>query len=73
MKHCRKMKLVDCNDNTSSITDVSHHVEDEFLKNPHLLSNLDVEMKKIIERNNIPDYDKWIMYNEVLRRYLFFC
>lgn len=77
MKYCRKMKLVDCDENlpeinSESIQRVICTNEDDFYKNPHILSNLDKEMEKIIHQSNISDYDKWLLYNETLRRYLYF-
>lgn len=69
------MRLVDFNEDTTNNTiprEGLPNSEDEFLKKPHVLSILDNEMEKIMQQTNIPDYDKWILYNEVLRRYLFF-
>lgn len=77
MKHCRKMKLVNCDDyvpniSTERIQKIICTTEDDFYKKNHILPILDKEMEKIIHQTNIPDYDKWLMYNEVLQRYLFF-
>lgn len=37
---------------------------------PNTLSLLDQEMKSVLNNKNISDYEKWLLYNQTLQRYL---
>lgn len=75
MKHAKKMKLVECNDNddTTSSTNIrvslSKPLADGGYTKPFHLFNLDCAMRKILEEN-IPDREKWKLYYQTLNKYL---
>lgn len=82
MKHCRKMVLVDydqevekvnkiLNDKqtTESVPNINHKLSDEA--SSITLSVLDSDMNNILNQKNLSDIDKWKLYSKVLERYLF--
>lgn len=77
MKHARKMKLVDVNtaeasESTVNLTNVIKTTNELPGDTNHdALSFLDQHMAKILESNNLSDFDKWTQYNQALIRYLY--
>lgn len=72
MKYAKKMKLVDIDDVTHSSSGPSNHSmpsDDNFIT-PRILSLLDNAMNDILNRSDVDDGEKWILYNQSLQRYL---
>lgn len=72
MKYAKKMKLVDIDDAIPSSTVHLHQkipTDDEFSAS-RTLSILDSSMNEIMNRQDIDDGEKWILYNQILQRYL---
>lgn len=51
---------------------LAHNVKDEDYSATHTLQNLDTEMKNILSDNATDINQKWMLYREVLQRYLGF-
>lgn len=72
MKYAKKMKLVDIDD-VSSQPAVHHHqtlLTDDKFASTCTLSTLDNSMNEILNRSDIDDGEKWILYNQILQRFL---
>lgn len=78
MKHVKKMRLVECTEDNQN-----HHqqqlpnihtygVKDEEVSVPHTLQNLDKEMENILDDTTTDINEKWVLYHQVLQRYLGF-
>lgn len=72
MKFAKKMKLVDIDDisHHSPVQSVSPLPSDEDFVAPRILSILDNSMNSILNRNDMNDGEKWILYNQTLQKYL---
>lgn len=62
MEYAKKMVLV-----TPEVFERINQVNEV---QPNTLSLLDNEMKEVLGNNNISDYEKWGIYNQILQRYL---
>lgn len=72
MKYAKKMKLVDIDDAGSHQSNnlyQNNQSDDKFLE-PRTLSILDASMNEILSRNDMPDSEKWILYNQTLHKFL---
>lgn len=72
MKYAKKMKLVDIDEATSHQSHDSHHTlqSDTNFVAPRTLSLLDRAMNDILNRCDIPDNEKWMIYNQTLQKFL---
>lgn len=70
MKHAKKMILVEApNEEREVLTIIKDY--NDILK-PNTIPDLDKDLKNILNRNDIDDREKWMLYNQSLQRYLFF-
>lgn len=73
MKFAKKMKLVELeNDISNQYHQPDNLLLDENYTKPKILSKLDALMTQILQRKDITDNDKWLMYKQALHRYLHF-
>lgn len=75
MKYTKKMRLVECSENNNSYS--IEPTSTTFMKNedysaPRTLQSLDKEMESILNDDTIDIDQKWILYHQVLQRYLTF-
>lgn len=71
MKHTKKMKLIEIDDNNiSSYSNNNSCVDDENYSKPRTLSSLDNIMNEILRAPIISDADKWVLYSQALQKYL---
>lgn len=70
------MMLVEAPEETETNTQTKYVIRRDNDPQSYLRSetipNLDSELKEILEQRDIPDRQKWQMYNQTLQRYLFF-
>lgn len=73
MKFTKKMKLVECDDESATINQYSQQLnnDSEYTK-PRVLSKLDTIMSQILYRKDIADSEKWKLYTQMLQRYQHF-
>lgn len=67
------MRLIDIDDTTPTqpATDLQHTVQsDANFVEPRTLSLLDGAMNDILNRYDIPDSEKWMLYNQTLQKFL---
>lgn len=69
MKCAKKMRLVEVDDIPNNY---SNTITDENYTKPRMLSSLDNKMMEILKSNSLHDFDKWMLYNQTLQRYLKF-
>lgn len=76
MKHTKRMMLVEAPDETETNKPtsaiVSQNNDPQSYLRSNTIPNLDNELKQILDRRDIPDRQKWLLYNQILQRYLFF-
>lgn len=70
MKYAKKMKLVDIDDTSQPCTQQSKLPTDDDFMAPRIFSTLDSFMNGILNRRDINDGEKWILYNQALQKYL---
>lgn len=74
MKHAKKMKLVDIDDDINhQLGDQQYlsHLSDDQFTSPRTLSMLDRSMNAILNRSDMNDGEKWTLYHQTLQRYLY--
>lgn len=73
MKHAKKMMLVeipkDNADFTKNLSSQSSFLQDFII--PKTAYNLDQELRQTLNRDDLSDHDKWLLYNQSLQRFLF--
>lgn len=73
MKYAKKMKLIDIDDDTASSNRESSYQalqsDDKFTAS-RTLSFLDNSMNDILNRSDIDDNEKWLLYNQTLQKFL---
>lgn len=72
MKYAKKMKLVECREESTPTIPDKFDVSDSFFLQPKIVQNLDKSMSEILFNKNLPDNQKWALYNQTLHRYLHF-
>lgn len=72
MKYTKKMKLVDIDEIPLEQNNIATTMSDSNYASPRVLSSLDNIMSGVLNRNDLDDTDKWILYNQSLHRYLNF-
>lgn len=77
MKYTKKMKLVDITESDVNNTNSYRHnnelpLNDTDIAAPRVLSTLDATMNSILNRKDITDSEKWLLYNQTLHKYLSF-
>lgn len=72
MKYAKKMKLVDIDDNTTHQPNNLYQTlqSDKNFVAPRTLSMLDGSMHDILNRRDLPDSEKWMLYNQTLQKFL---
>lgn len=70
MKYAKKMKLIDIDETTPTHPSNDLHQSDANFVTPRTLSMLDGAMNDILNRCDIPDGEKWILYNQTLQKFL---
>lgn len=74
MKHAKKMRLVECLEESPGqqkrVSGTTQNVKDEDYSKPQALQNLDFEMEAILNDTSTDTDQKWLLYNQVLQRYL---
>lgn len=80
MKHTKKMMLVDVpNTHVGTAGEIHtniHHLNRNYFdpKNylrPNTLYNVGRELDALLNRTDISDREKWLLYNQTLRRFFF--
>lgn len=78
MKHAKKMILVEAPNEQNEIIGgekrdlVSKKSFSENYLKTDTIFNLDQELKRTLNRTDLDDHEKWILYNQSLQRFLFF-
>lgn len=78
MKHAKRMVLVEAPSDNENISkdennrfDIRSKDPEQYTKSSKLF-DLDNELKKTLSRNDLADREKWLIYNQILQRFLFF-
>lgn len=77
MKHAKKMMLIEA-PSESTTPNQEHHTiliesnDPEKYVRANNIPDLNKELKIILNRTNLSDREKWVKYNQILQRYLFF-
>lgn len=69
MKYAKKMKLVEIDDDCPQPSNQTLPSDDSFTA-PRMLSILDNSMNEILNRHDMDDSEKWILYNQTLQKFL---
>lgn len=81
MKHAKKMMLVDIPDSSQPqqhqqykgiLSDRSNYIKPKKFLKPKKIYQYGNELDYILNRSDISERDKWLLYNQTLRRLLFF-
>lgn len=72
MKYAKKMKLVECREESTPTIPDKLEVSDSFFIQPKIIQSLDKSMSEILFNKNMADNQKWALYNQTLHRYLHF-